>query len=117
MARTGLFRVRAASLALSGALFLLAVILFISAPASLAQETFTISVSVNTGAGPRTIEVHVTMGGSHLSGSKTWSEGTTEHSLDLTGTLETGLDGKARIILDVNDDWNTPSTGEGDPGT
>jgi hypothetical protein len=117
MAPDRLSRVKAISLTLSGTLVIMAVILVMSSPASIAQETFTISVSVNAGAGPRLVGVPVTLSGSAVSGSKSWNEGTTEHDLNLSGTLETGLDGKPRIILDVNDDWTTPSTGEGDPGT
>ena len=112
-----LSRFRAVSLTLLGALVFMAVILVVSSPASLAQETFTISVSVNTGSGPRTVEVPVTMSGSSVSGSTKWNEGTAGHTLKLSGTLEKGLDGKPRIIVDVRDEWYRPSSGKDDPGT
>jgi hypothetical protein len=117
MAPNRLSRFRAASLILSGALVFMAVILVISSAASLAQDTFTVSVSLYTDAGPRGVKVPVTLSGSSVSGSKTWNDGTAKHTLHLSGTLEKGLDGKPRIIADVKDDWYRPSSGKGDPGT
>jgi len=117
MTLTSLSRVRAVSLTLSGTLFLLAIILFISPLASLAQDTFTVSVSLSTDAGPRAVKVPVTLGGSSVSGSTKWNEGTAGHTLQLSGTLEKGLDGKPRIIVDVRDEWYRPSSGKDDPGT
>ena len=117
MIRTRLSRVRAISLSLSGALLLLAVIIFVSAPASLAQDSFTVSVSLYTDAGPRGVKVHVALDGGYVSGSQNWHDGTTAHTLTLSGALDKGLDGKPRIIVDVKDTWYRPSSGEGDPGT
>ena len=117
MARISLSKVRATFLSLSAALFLLAVILFLFPPMGLAQDSFTVSVSLYTDAGPRAVKVPATISGSSVSGSKDWVEGTTEHTLDLSGTIEKGLDGKARIIINVKDHWYRPSSGEGDPGT
>jgi hypothetical protein len=84
------------------------------APRSTGQSgNFTITVTING----KPVAVPVSAGGSSVSGSLTWTEGATEHTTSINGTIEKGLNGKPRILVDVSDDWYRQSEGAGDPGT
>jgi hypothetical protein len=76
-----------------------------------AQEGFTITVSLGSEAGSPSIDVPVSASGSSVSGSKSWDSDSTEHDTSVSGTIEKGLDGNDRIIVDVKDSWYRP----GDP--
>lgn len=96
---------------------IVAALICLTSTLCMAEENIVVKVSLGEEAGSKVLEVPVTVSDSYVNGSLEWMEGTIEHEITLGGTLEKGLDGKPRIIMNVTDDWYRPSGGEGDPGT